>query len=152
MDAEGLLILCLDDDARIREGMKALLERWGHRAVCAHDLETARICLGDATPDTAFVDYHLDSGRSGLEVLAALRTRWTREVPIVIVTADRSEAVRDAARAAGCALLHKPVKPAALRRCVNNALRSTSASGEVATGGSVPGESTGGEPARGESE
>jgi DNA-binding response OmpR family regulator len=87
--------------------------------------------LGNATPDIALVDYHLDGGRGGLEVIAALRPLWAHEVPVVIVTADRSEAVRETTRAAGCALLHKPVKPAVLRRCVDEARRGRKFLGET---------------------
>jgi signal transduction histidine kinase/ActR/RegA family two-component response regulator len=130
-DEQSMLILCIDNDRRIRDGMKALLERWGHRAVCADSLETISACLGNATPDIALIDYHLDGARSGLELLATLRPLWEHEVPVVIVTADRSEAVREATRAAGCGLLHKPVKPAALRRCVNEARRGRINHGET---------------------
>jgi signal transduction histidine kinase/CheY-like chemotaxis protein len=131
VDEQSMLVLCIDNDRRIRDGMQALLERWGHRAVCAQDLESTRACLGNATPDIALVDYHLDGGRGGLEVIAALRPLWAHEVPVVIVTADRSEAVRETTRAAGCALLHKPVKPAVLRRCVDEARRGRKFLGET---------------------
>jgi CheY-like chemotaxis protein len=38
-----------------------------------------------------------------------------RDVPAIVITADRSTRVRDAARAEGAHVLNKPVKPASLR-------------------------------------
>jgi CheY-like chemotaxis protein len=40
-------------------------------------------------------------------------------VPAIVITADRSLAVREAARAAGAHLLNKPVKPASLRALIS---------------------------------
>ena len=61
-------------------------------------------------------DYHLDHGRTGLEALAALRARLGPEAPAAaLITADRDPALRAAADAAGYRLLHKPVRPGALR-------------------------------------
>jgi signal transduction histidine kinase/ActR/RegA family two-component response regulator len=124
VDAARLLILCIDNDPRILEGMKALLERWGHRVVCAPDAAKAHRLLGDQTPDAALIDYHLQGGRNGLDLLQALRALWRRNVPVIIVTADRSEQVQSAALAAGCYVLHKPVKPAVLRRALSSAQQS----------------------------
>jgi hypothetical protein len=44
-----------------------------------------------------------------------LRQRFGAELPAILVTADRSPPVRDEARAQDVQLLHKPLKPAALR-------------------------------------
>ena len=60
-------------------------------------------------------DYHLDGGRTGLEALALLRARLGPEPPAALITADRDPALRAAAEAAGYRLLHKPVRPGALR-------------------------------------
>ena len=44
-----------------------------------------------------------------------LRWRYGREIPVVMLTADRSAEVRDAALAKDIHVLQKPLKPAALR-------------------------------------
>jgi CheY-like chemotaxis protein len=59
-------------------------------------------------------DYHLDEG-DGLAVIGALRSMLGSDIPAILLTADRSLAVRDAAVEAGITVLHKPLKPAALR-------------------------------------
>jgi CheY-like chemotaxis protein len=60
------------------------------------------------------IDYHLDEG-DGIEAARNLRWKLDRALPAVLITADRSKTVRDAARATGMEVLNKPVRPAALR-------------------------------------
>ena len=66
-------------------------------------------------PDLVLADLHLDDGPDGLDVVEALRATWARAVPAALVTADRDPTLRLRARARQVELLHKPVKPAALR-------------------------------------
>ncbi|BBO07572.1 MULTISPECIES: hybrid sensor histidine kinase/response regulator [Bradyrhizobium] len=111
-----LTILCLDNDATILDGLTALLGDWGHRVLVAPDAAGAMEAAAADVPDVVLLDYHLDGGRSGLDFLDELRQKAGREVRALVVTGDRSEAVRKEARARGCEILSKPVKPAALRR------------------------------------
>jgi CheY-like chemotaxis protein len=67
-----------------------------------------------ATPNGLLIDYHLDAG-NGIEAIAALRWRFGAELPAILITADRSPAVREEARARDITVLNKPLKPAALR-------------------------------------
>ena len=64
-------------------------------------------------PAGILVDYHLD-GDNGIDVVEALRARYG-DLPAILITADRSPAVRDKARNAQIHVLHKPIKPASLR-------------------------------------
>ena len=112
----GLAVLCIDNECRILEGMAALLEGWGCRVVTAESLRTALAEL-DRTgfvPDVALVDYHLDDD-TGVNAVRRLRQRQGETLPAVLITADRSPAVRAEARACNIAVLNKPLKPAALR-------------------------------------
>nr|WP_249157508.1 PAS domain-containing hybrid sensor histidine kinase/response regulator [Bradyrhizobium diazoefficiens] len=111
-----LTILCLDNDATILEGLSALLGGWGHRVLVAIDAVAAKETAAAVPPDIVLLDYHLDGGRNGLDFLDDLRQKSGRAVRALVVTGDRSEAVRNEARARGCEILSKPVKPAALRR------------------------------------
>ncbi len=110
------LILCVDNDPVIREGMAALLTRWGYGTVIAPTGEEAMALLGDRRPEVALLDYHLDGAETGLELLDSLRKRWGGDLRALIVTADRSQEIAEAVRSRGCAVLPKPIKPAALRR------------------------------------
>ena len=84
--------------------------------VTAPDLKgaLAAIKASRLRPEVIVADYHLDDG-DGLEVIKSLRWKMKVDMPAVLVTADRSPAVRDAAVAMNVHLLNKPVKPAALR-------------------------------------
>ncbi|WP_461625569.1 response regulator [Bradyrhizobium sp. 25ACV] len=112
----ALTILCLDNDATILDGLSALLGGWGHHVLVAADAAAAMDAAATVLPDVVLLDYHLDGGCNGLDFLDNLRQKSGREVRALVVTGDRSEAVRQAARARGCEILSKPVKPAALRR------------------------------------
>ena len=96
--------------------MATLLGGWGCHVLKAADLKTALNVVGEAKapPSGLLVDYHLDSG-NGIEAIAALRWRFGAELPAILITADRSPAVREEARARDIQVLPKPLKPAALR-------------------------------------
>jgi DNA-binding response OmpR family regulator len=77
---------------------------------------------GGGLPAILIVDYHLDDDITGIEVIRELRALWGTRVPAIIVTADHSESVRDEIRESGEAILHKPIKPAALRALLSRML------------------------------
>ena len=63
-------------------------------------------------------------------MIEALRAAWGRTVPAALVTADRDPTLRLRARARQAELLHKPVKPAALRALLRLRERRLAASAE----------------------
>ncbi len=111
----GMTALCIDNEPAVLDGMETLLQGWGCQVIKAPDLDTALAALADskAAPNGLLVDYHLDRG-NGIDAIAALRQRCG-DLPAILITADRSPTVRDEARAQGIQVLHKPIKPAALR-------------------------------------
>ncbi len=111
-----LRTLVIDNEPQVREGMKALLDGWGCAVVTAGSILEAKesICGGSALPDVVIADYHLDDG-NGLDAIAMTRTIANREIPAVLVTADRSVELRNAAGAMNVPILPKPLRPAALR-------------------------------------
>jgi CheY-like chemotaxis protein/anti-sigma regulatory factor (Ser/Thr protein kinase) len=111
-----LVVLCIDNEPKILDGMATLLGGWGCHVLKAADLKAALATLSDAKalPSGLLVDYHLDAG-NGIEAITALRWRFGAELPAILVTADRSPAVREEARARDIQVLAKPLKPAALR-------------------------------------
>jgi signal transduction histidine kinase len=111
-----LVVLCIDNEPKILDGMATLLGGWGCHVLKAADLKAAFDTISDAKalPSGLLVDYHLDSG-NGIEAIAALRWRFGAELPAILITADRSPAVREEARTGDIQVLPKPLKPAALR-------------------------------------
>jgi CheY-like chemotaxis protein len=112
----GTVVLCIDNEPAVLDGMEALLTSWGCHVLKASDLDTAiaAVRLSPQPPNGLLVDYHLDQG-NGIDAVAALRHSFGADLPAILITADRSPAVRQAARRANIQLLNKPLKPAALR-------------------------------------
>jgi signal transduction histidine kinase len=114
LNLSGARVAVIDNDAGVLDAMQALLERWGCHVCAARNL--AGLIDGNADDlDIILADYHLDEGRTGLEAVSVLRRRSGRNVPAIVITADRAQGVADVARAYDCELLLKPVKPAELR-------------------------------------
>jgi CheY-like chemotaxis protein len=111
----GITTLCIDNEPSVLDGMETLLRSWGCEVIKAPDLELALASTSKSPlmPNGLLVDYHLDHG-NGIEAIVELRRRYG-ELPAILITADRSPAVREQARAEGIQVLHKPIKPAALR-------------------------------------
>lgn len=124
-------VLCIDNEARVREAMATLLGGWGCRVATAasQDEALAVVARAGRLPDLVLADLHLDEGVDGLAVVEALRRAWGRAVPAALVTADRDPTLRVRARARQVELLHKPVKPAALRALLRLSERLTPAAG-----------------------
>jgi signal transduction histidine kinase len=114
----GVTALCIDNEPAVLDGMETLLRGWGCEVIKAPDLATAQavIAQAPALPNGLLVDYHLDFG-NGIDAIVALRGSYG-DLPAILITADRSPAVREQARSQAIHLLHKPVKPAALRALV----------------------------------
>lgn len=109
----GMRVLCVDNDPDILAGMAALLGRWRIDVLCAATVDEALARMMDA-PDVLLVDYHLHDRLDGLDTLDALRAA-DPSIPGALLTADGSEALKQAARARGYRVLTKPIKPASLR-------------------------------------
>jgi Na+/proline symporter/signal transduction histidine kinase/CheY-like chemotaxis protein len=112
----GTVVLCIDNDRAILDGMDRLLGGWNCRVLKAADLAEALAAIqaSGAEPDGLLVDYHLNGG-DGIAAIAELRRRLHRHVPAIVITADRSAHVREEAAREEAHLLNKPIKPASLR-------------------------------------
>ncbi|MBD8881680.1 hybrid sensor histidine kinase/response regulator [Rhodanobacter sp. 7MK24] len=110
-----LTVLCLDDDIAILDGMRILLSRWGVDCRTARDAAAAAVELERGPVDLILADYHLADDTDGLQALQQLRANHVSLPPAALITADGSSELKQRARALGYPLLHKPVRPAALR-------------------------------------
>jgi CheY-like chemotaxis protein len=83
--------------------------------VCAASLPEALSALAaqQMAPNVALVDLQLDDGLDGFAVVAALRAAFGADLPAALISADRSDAVRAAAREQGIVPMPKPVRIAA---------------------------------------
>ncbi len=112
----GTLIVCIENDRAILDGMKTLLTGWDAKVIAAADLVSANEAIAAANQRVTglLVDYHLDRG-NGIAAIRDIRQKFGTSIPAILITADRSPQVRYAAREEGIVVLNKPVKPAAMR-------------------------------------
>jgi CheY-like chemotaxis protein len=112
----GILIVCVENDPAILDGMKTLLKTWDAEVIAAADPETAMQAIAAAGRRVTglLVDYHLDRG-NGIAAIREIRHRFGAEIPAILITADRSPHVREAARQDDISVLNKPIKAASLR-------------------------------------
>jgi Na+/proline symporter/signal transduction histidine kinase len=112
----GALIVCIENDAAILDGMRTLLTAWDAEVIAVADPEAAISAIEAAGGRVTglLVDYHLDRG-NGVAAIRDIRRRFGENIPAILITADRSPNVRAAAREENMTVLNKPVKPASLR-------------------------------------
>src|SRR5260370_8770 len=80
------LVLCVDNDRQILDGMAALLRDWQCETIVATDLPEAIAGLRAAgkPPGSLLVDYHLDHG-NGIEAVAELPRLFGADLPAVLL-------------------------------------------------------------------
>ncbi len=107
-------VLVVDNDPIVLKAMQALLQGWQCSVRTARNESEALLQAAAGAVDILLLDFHLDAGRTALDLLPPLRSRLGA-LPVIVITADQSEAVRQAVLAAGAHLLHKPLRPLALK-------------------------------------
>lgn len=120
---QGIQVLCVDNEESILTGMNSLLSRWGCQVWTAPNRAACMELLNQGMrPQLALVDYHLDAGETGTELMAWLRAHLSAPIPGVVISADARPELIAAIHAAGLDYLSKPVKPAALRALIGRHL------------------------------
>jgi CheY-like chemotaxis protein len=119
----GRTVLVIDNDKSILTGMAALLSGWGAKVITGERLKDAtQACREHPEIQLALIDYHLDSENLGVDIITVLHALKS-ELVCALITADRSDEMFNQARAVGATVLHKPLKPAALRSFITQKLR-----------------------------
>ena len=114
-------LLLVEDDPAVRAAMASLLGSWQCDVVAADCTLTGLSLLRQLRKVARVViaDYHLPNGDCGTETVAAVRAQCGVKVPALLMSSDRGQHVREAARKAGIVLLMKPVAPSKLRATLN---------------------------------
>ena len=105
--------LLLDNDPSALAALASVLHNWRwqtHAIAGPAELDTL-----PWRPDVLLLDYHLDRGATGLDVLRQMRAEYG-DIPAAILTGDRDPALRRQVLATGASALYKPLKPLALRQ------------------------------------
>ena len=87
-DLAGRLVVVIDDEAAIVDGMKVLLSGWGMDVIgsLSGDDVIAAIHARGRMPDLIIADYRLAGGAVGIEVIERLRRELDPEIPAVVIT------------------------------------------------------------------
>ena len=128
--SHGKLVVVVDNDPLVLDGMGSLLRSWGCRVVTAETDSVALRGLADydQVPDLIISDYCLTNGKTGIDVIARLRDAFNAPVPAFLVSGDTNPEPQQEARANGFHLLHKPVEPMTLRAMMNRILKKEATS------------------------
>jgi len=88
----------VDDHQLVREGLRALVQAWGHTVVGESATPTEALAeISQLKPDVLLLDLHLD-GRSGFELLANIQRRNMATRCIVLTMSTQPRHVADALR------------------------------------------------------
>jgi len=121
----GARVWVIDNDRSICQGMKTLLEGWDCRVVTAvsmNDLE--RQLAPESSPvDLILADYHLDNDENGVDVVGEINRRRAVPAPVLMITANYTNELKQHIRELGYLLMNKPVKPLKLRSVLNHVIR-----------------------------
>lgn len=115
------LVSVIDDDESVRESLPDLLKQFGFEVETFSSAEEFLLSHSRGQTRCLLLDFTLP-GMSGLDLQQELRRRQT-ETPIIFITADRDEALRQRVLAAGAVeCLLKPFTDTALLGALNAAL------------------------------
>ena len=122
----GARIWVIDNDHAICQGMQTLLEGWDCQVVSAVSLGDLERQLDPAKSpvDLILADYHLDNDENGVDVVAEINGRRHCPAPVVMITANYTNELKQHIRELGHVLMNKPVKPLKLRSALNHLLRA----------------------------
>lgn len=106
----GLIVLLVENDAELRRAFSLLLGKWNASVLDVSSGDEALALLDEIqiSPDAMLIDYQLDDGESGLDLLRRLRAQHP-DVPARIISANRSAELRQACAEAGVDLMSKPL-------------------------------------------
>ncbi len=118
-------ILVVDHDDTTRSAAVRVAVRLGYEVCAAENAELLLERLDGHRPALAIVEVELPGPSSGLELLRELHERFGNDFPVILVSADRTDALD---RVAGLMLgaddyLAKPVDPGELLARVRRSLR-----------------------------
>jgi signal transduction histidine kinase len=126
----GRLIVVVEDEPAVREGLEVLLRSWG-ATIESFESVGATAAWADASdpavvkPALVIADYRLMHGETGVAAIEALRSRFGSKLPALIVTGSSMTGHDKEAAEHDFHLLIKPVLPNKLRAMIAFKLSSS---------------------------
>jgi FixJ family two-component response regulator len=112
MEAQGNVVVVLEDDPRLREALCLLLADWDFRVVSSGRAGEALALVGPSLGAVMAVitDFDLGAGVNGVDEAHALRAAGI-SAPVLVISGSLQGNAVEKAREAGFHFLRKPVKP-----------------------------------------
>ncbi|AJY04667.1 hybrid sensor histidine kinase/response regulator [Burkholderia vietnamiensis] len=116
------LVVVVDDELAIRDGMARLLELWGYETIVSDSGDAAieRLSACARRPDLLVCDFRLRGAENGLTVIERLRSEYNDDIPALLISGDTAADRLAEAHASHCLLLHKPIPNDKLRAAIGN--------------------------------
>ncbi len=119
---QGRLIVVVEDEMAVREGLAVLLKAWGAAVLPFDTVAAVQEWLAQSppeAPDLLLVDYRLPQGRTGIDALGHIRAHWpAHKLPAIVITGSSLGGHEDEAVTHDYHLLIKPVLPNKLRAMI----------------------------------
>lgn len=124
-DVFNCRVWLVDNDINVCAGMSRLLEGWGCTVVTASSLVNLReqVDIANDNADILMVDYHLDDDITGLFVANQINQIRRLSLPVIMITANYSQSLKNEIKQSKILLLNKPVKPMKLKTSMLYLLR-----------------------------
>ncbi|HCJ62117.1 MAG TPA: hybrid sensor histidine kinase/response regulator, partial [Alphaproteobacteria bacterium] len=117
---KNLPLIFIDDEPDIRKALSGLLERWGVKVqVCATPQEVLSLFRNGKGTPLLVADFFLSDPMDGLQLIAACRAEMPA-LKALLITAHRDDDVMQRAQDLHVTVIHKPVRPAALRAALSH--------------------------------
>ncbi len=126
VDADGGLIILIEDDVNVANAWGLLLEAEGYRVATAASATEAQALIShlDEEPRLLISDFHLLDGSTGVEAISGIREHFEDLIPAFIVSGDTSKVVKDSRLLVNCTLMSKPIDTNRLLSAAREAIRS----------------------------
>lgn len=120
----GTVVMFIDDEEEIRDGMHQTLSQWGCTPIIARSGDDAVMQIKNIgkQPEVILSDYRLQDGENGVDAIHQVHSAIGRDVPSLIITGDTAAERLREAKDSGYILLHKPLQPAKLRAFIRNSI------------------------------
>ncbi|WP_084683680.1 hybrid sensor histidine kinase/response regulator [Psychromonas hadalis] len=106
-------ILLIDDDTSILSALSMLLENWGYKVDCAENSEQAINALENKQFALMISDYRLPGDKNGIDLIKIAQQK--QGIPSLLLTGEVDPDKFKEGEFRNYKVLHKPIKPAALR-------------------------------------
>lgn len=111
------LIVVIDDEDSIRDGLGELLTLWDYDVLKSADAKgvVEQLTPLQRLPDAIISDFRLGGEHTGIDAINTIKKTCQADISALIITGDTEPSLLSMLKSSGYPVLHKPVPPAQLR-------------------------------------